>query len=89
MIALFGNWHRYFCQFRKKDIASKKIKQAKFTPIGHRHQAQVHEIIIAKALLLVLPRLSPTPSTDPNARFCGSEGVCSCQDRGDRQKVLL
>lgn len=35
---VFGNWHRYFCQFRKKEIAGKKIRQVKFTPIGHQGQ---------------------------------------------------
>jgi len=28
-------WHRYFCQFRKKEQGSKKLRQMKLIPIGH------------------------------------------------------
>ena len=41
--AVFGSWHRYFCQFRKKEIAGKKIKQVKFIPVGHQgHVREMH-----------------------------------------------
>ena len=30
------SWHRYFCQFRKKEIAGKKVKQVRLLPVGHQ-----------------------------------------------------
>ena len=40
-------WHRYFCQFRKKDIAGKKIRQVRFLPIGHQGNVRDHLLYMA------------------------------------------
>ena len=32
-VPLGGSWHRYFCQFRKTDIAGKKIRQLRLLPL--------------------------------------------------------
>jgi len=35
VVGLGQGWHRYFCQFRKKEQGSKKLRQMKLIPIGH------------------------------------------------------
>lgn len=60
---MFGGWHRYFCQFRKKDIGGKKVKQAKFTPIGHQGQLPTLDFVEVKECIR-----SKTEETD--RRFC-------------------
>ena len=41
------SWHRYFCQFRKKDIANQKIKQVRFHPVGHQGQVRMWNWVYA------------------------------------------
>lgn len=60
---MFGGWHRYFCQFRKKDIAGKKIKQAKFTPIGHQGQIPTQDFTEVKECVR-------SKSEETDRRFC-------------------
>lgn len=35
-VSIGSQWHRYYCQFRKKELAGKKIRQVRFLPIGHQ-----------------------------------------------------
>lgn len=35
---LGAGWHRYFCQFRKKDMGKGKIRQMRLIPVGHHGQ---------------------------------------------------
>ena len=35
VVGLGQGWHRYFCQFKKKEHGSKKLRQMKLIPIGH------------------------------------------------------
>ena len=30
------HWHKYFGQFRKRDVGGKRVRQIRFTPIGHQ-----------------------------------------------------
>lgn len=60
---VFGSWHRYFCQFRKKDIAGKKIKQAKFVPIGHQGQIPTQDFVEVKECVR-------TKTDETDRRFC-------------------
>ena len=73
------SWHRYFCQFRKKDIASQKVKQVKFTPIGHQGQVHVHMTVLNNVMCMHMYYVCVW-NVDSISRFYGCEELYPLQE---------